>query len=121
MACKGIWAQDFFASIEQKHEESWDDVIYKLMIKSTISSFSEYEALGSFMYANHREDLNLLVNNKWLRHGKGYFGNATLFSILMLILRINNNFVSFESWDPPFSRYKTKLKELIKQKWKIKN
>jgi hypothetical protein len=81
----------------QKHEESWDDFIYKLMVNSTISSFSEYEALGSFMYANHNEDLKLLVNNKWLRHGKTYFGNATLFRILMPILRMNNNFISFKS------------------------
>ena len=116
MACKGIWAQEFFASIEQNHKQKWDNVMYTLMEKSTISSFSEYEALGSFMYANHKDDLNLLQNHRWLRHGKGYFGNAALFRILMLIIRMNNDFVSFESWDPPFSRYKIKSKEYIKKK-----
>ena len=115
LACKGLWAKEFFIHIEKKHEENWENIILKLLTISHDSSFSEYEALGSFIYKNHRDELNLLLNNKWLRHGRGYYGNASLFKMLVPMVRMSHDFVSFESWDKPFSRYKTKLREVMKR------
>lgn len=106
--CKGIWAKDFFCSIESKFSNDWRNSILNLIDFKESSGLSEYETLGTFVYSNYPKQV-IVSGRKWLRNGNALIGgphNINREPYMQLIKDYEH--ITFERWEEPISNLKSK-------------
>jgi FkbM family methyltransferase len=107
-AARVAWVKEFIAYVEARHRKPWYDAILDNSDLSLQSGFSEYETLGNFFYARHRDEMHIL-SDRWERSGEKV---APLGESDRRSAKADDPaFVSYESWaEQPLRRPAHSLK-----------
>jgi hypothetical protein len=98
-AVKPRWVDDFCREIEMQQGMHWIDAILQQIDFKTISGFSEYESLGTYLTHRHRGEM-LITRKAWQRYGNALIGSVSkLTAQTEKLLAAHYDFVSFEHWD----------------------
>lgn len=93
---KKKWIREFISELEELHKINWFEAILDQSDLSHPSGFSEYETLGNWLMARHKDEI-AFNTSKWERLGSSRCGLKNLEQY-----RLSNPnilFISFESWD----------------------
>lgn len=93
---KKKWIREFISEIEELHKTNWYEAILDQSDLSHPSGFSEYETLGNWLMARHKDEI-AFNSSKWERFGSSKCGLKNLEQYKLS--NPNISFVSFESWD----------------------
>jgi len=101
--CKGLWALEFFDAIEEHTSKHYIDAIIDAIDFSESSGFSEYEALGTFIYSKFQNEVQI-KSTRWLRNGTGLIGSPSNISVYPYRNLLDSfDHVTFERWEEPYS------------------
>lgn len=103
LPCKGSWFKAFCDHIEASHGMNWTEAIVRAIDFQKPLQFSEYETLGTFISSRFNDEINVLPN-RWQRYGNGLIGGISNLKYAAPFLSACYDYVSFETWDKPFSR-----------------
>lgn len=96
---KQDWISPFFCAIEERQGLSWMEAILQAIDGEEISSFSEYETLGTFVMSRFPHDV-VMSNVLWTRRGNPLIGDVSHINDLFArIILFPFSFVAFERWD----------------------
>lgn len=120
LPCKGSWLKTMRKTIEINSQKNWLEGILDSIDFNNSSGFSEYETIGTFIESCYFEKISIL-NNRWSRYGGGLIGSINNLWLLEDILKSRYDFIAFEKWNEPYSRYPgRKLRRYLKA-LKVKN
>lgn len=96
------WIEEFVYDVQKFNNGlEWYDAIISTTDFSKASGFSEFETLGSWIQANHENEI-MVFNCNWERFGQskiGYAKNLELSQVINFANQKNLDVISFENWD----------------------
>lgn len=96
---RSIWMKDFCSEIERLHNIDWISAILKSIDFNEPNGFSEYEALGTFIYEKYFDEI-AFSKRAWCRLGNSTIGHPKLLNKRMIKSKATQyDFISFEKWD----------------------
>ena len=104
LPCKGSWARQFFALIEQRAGKSWKRAVLDSVNFGAKSGFSEYETLGTFVHNTYPDQI-VVLGKRWCRRGNGLIGSVRHLGVMAPLLRFKYDYISFERWDRAYSHW----------------
>lgn len=113
--CKGSWIGNLLKTIEINTQKYWMEGIADSIDFDESSGFSEYETIGTFLESQYPQEISIL-NNRWSRYGNGLIGSIDNLWLFETVLKARYDFVSFEKWNEPYSKYPgRKLRRRLKK------
>ncbi|WP_348223662.1 hypothetical protein [Luteolibacter sp.] len=111
------WVRELLQDIEERLSQSYVEAVLSRLPGKSGSEFSEYETIGAWVLAHHRDEMVFRKKNRWLRSGSSFFGSRTFGPMAMILFRllaIRYDFVAIENWRRPFD-----MKRLSKAAFRI--
>lgn len=111
------WVNEFVDEVEKyNHGQKWHQAIISTTDFTKASGFSEFETLGTWVEANHKNEIKVF-NCNWERFGQskiGYAKNLEFSDVANFAKSKNLDVISFENWDSRgFKKYSKLFLSLI--------
>jgi hypothetical protein len=111
------WVNELIDLIEKRTGQPWIDAVLLSVRGKSDYEFSEYETLGQYIHAFHREDV-VYSERRWHRNGNSLIGGpGKLNPRRIRKLAVEYDFLSFESWDPVLETRLEKFGRRIGRVW----
>jgi hypothetical protein len=93
------WLRECLSEIEKRSNLNWVDAIIASIDPRELSSFSEYETIGTYFSSRHKNEI-YINSAAWYLYGGRLVGDiGRLNRLNRFILSVCFHYISFESWD----------------------